>query len=131
MITLFCIFQASPNASTRSSSFSVNSPASPSEYESRSEQDPNCRKYNIALTEFETGMTYNMEGLYVSKWNYHHYILIFELETRLLKYKINIQAMYLNYFTMLAITVSYISFPPPIFLIYSILPIRKKTHLMR
>ena len=63
----FCIFQASPNASTRSSSFSVNSPASPSEYESRSEQVPNCRKYNIALTEFETGMTYNMEGLYVSK----------------------------------------------------------------
>jgi len=62
--------EASPNASTRSSSFSVNSPASPSEYESRSEQVPNCRKYNIALTEFETGMTYNMEGLYKENTSY-------------------------------------------------------------
>jgi len=56
--------QSSPATSTRSSSFSVNSPASPSEFNSRPDQDPNCRKYNIALTEFETGMTYNMEGYY-------------------------------------------------------------------
>jgi len=56
--------QASPDASTRSSSISVHSPASPTEYDSRPELDPTCRKYSIALTEFETGMTYNMEGCF-------------------------------------------------------------------
>jgi len=55
---------SSPNTNSRSSSMSVNSPATQSGYNSRSEIDSIDRMYNIALTEFETGMTYNMEGSY-------------------------------------------------------------------
>lgn len=55
---------ASSNTTSRSSSMSVHSPATRSGYNSRSEVDSIDRMYNIALTEFETGMTYNMEGVY-------------------------------------------------------------------
>ena len=58
-------FQVSPLTNSRSSSMSVNSPASLSGYDLPSDMDSTTQKYNIALTEFETGMTYNMEGINV------------------------------------------------------------------
>jgi hypothetical protein len=57
----------SPLTYSRSSSMSVNSPASPSGYDLQSDIDSSTRKYNIALTEFETGMTYKMEGISVKR----------------------------------------------------------------
>jgi len=52
---------ASPSTYSRSSSFSVNSPSG---CDSRSDTDSSSQKYHIALTEFETGMSYRMEGVY-------------------------------------------------------------------
>lgn len=53
----------SPLSYSRSSSISVASPASPSGFDIQSDIDSSSRKYNIAITDFETGMTYNMEGI--------------------------------------------------------------------
>ena len=59
------LLQLPPLTYSRMSSMSENSTSSPSGYDSQCDTDSCMQRYNIALTEFETGMTYNLDGISV------------------------------------------------------------------
>lgn len=59
--------QASPQTCSRSSSISATSAESPAGFDLNADMESNTRKYNIAVTDFETGMTYTMKGICVKR----------------------------------------------------------------